>query len=58
MKIRHLALAAIGVGILALTFYVGVTKELCNRIDSFTPQEQQSMMLDAKACAKPWYAKL
>lgn len=58
MKIRHLTLAAIGGVILALAFYVGVTKELCGRIDTFTAQEQIDMKLDAKACAKPWYAKL
>lgn len=56
--IRTMILTAIGGGILALAFYVGVTKELCRRIDTFTAQEQIEMKLDAEACAKPWYAKL
>ncbi len=58
MEIRHLALAAIGGVILALAFYAGITNSLCSRIDTFTPQAQAEMRLDAKACAKPWYAKL
>lgn len=56
--IRTMILAAIGGVILALAFYVGITKELCSRIDSFTAQKQIEMKLDAKTCAKPWYAKL
>lgn len=56
--IRMTLLTLIGGGVLALAFYVGMTKELCNRIDSFTAQEQEAMKLSPTECAKPWYAKL
>lgn len=56
--IRMIILTILGGGVLALAFYVGVTKELCSRIDSFTQQEQQSMRLNAKACEMPWYKNL
>lgn len=43
---------------LNLVAYIGITKSLCSRIDSFTAQDQAAMKLDAGECAKPWYAKL
>lgn len=57
-ELKLIALAAIGGLAIALSAYVGITNSLCSRIDTFTAQEQSEMKLDAKACAKPWYAKL
>lgn len=56
--LRNITLTSLAAMCLALAFYVGMTNDLCIRIDTFTAQEQVSMKLDAKACAKPWYAKL
>lgn len=56
--LRNIALTGLAGLFLALVFYVGMTNQLCNRIDTFTAQEQSSMKLDANACALPWYRKL
>lgn len=56
--IRMTLLTILGGACLALAFYVGMNKSLCNRIDTFSASEQEAMKLSPTECAKPWYAKL
>lgn len=56
--LRDTGLCALFAFIILIAFYVGMNKDLCSRIDTFSIKDQTAMKLDATACAKPWYSIL
>jgi hypothetical protein len=51
------SLVTMALALFLFVMYVGITNDLCSRIDTFDAMAQASMKLSVSECAKLWYVR-